>query len=86
MWTKNALHGLIADKLRDHKLIIVANRAPYIHQHVGGRIVCLKPASGMATALDPIVRACGGIWVAHGSGNADRHTVDPSRPRASAAG
>ena len=76
MWTKEALHGLIDEKLRGHKLIIVANRAPYIHQHVGGRIVCMKPASGMATALDPIVRACGGIWVAHGSGNADRHTVD----------
>jgi trehalose 6-phosphate synthase len=30
----------------------------------------------MVTALDPIVRACSGVWVAHGSGNADRQTVD----------
>jgi trehalose 6-phosphate synthase len=30
----------------------------------------------MASALDPIMRACGGVWVAHGSGNADRKTVD----------
>src|SRR6185312_7001703 len=34
------------------------------------------PASGMATALDPVMRACDGVWVAHGSGNADRKTVD----------
>jgi alpha,alpha-trehalose-phosphate synthase [UDP-forming] len=30
----------------------------------------------MVSALDPIMRACGGVWVAHGSGNADRRTVD----------
>jgi alpha,alpha-trehalose-phosphate synthase [UDP-forming] len=76
MWTKEALHGLIDEKLRDHKLIVVANRAPYIHHHVGGQTVCMRPASGMATAIDPILRACGGIWVAHGSGSADRHVVD----------
>ncbi len=76
MWTKEALHALIDEKLRDHKLIIVANREPYIHQYDGDKIKCIKPASGMATALDPIVRACGGIWVGHGSGNADRKMVD----------
>lgn len=76
MWTKEALHDLLGERLRDHKLIIVANREPYIHRYNGDRIECIKPASGMATALDPIVRACGGVWVAHGSGNADRATVD----------
>lgn len=76
MWNKDSLHRLIEDKLRDHKLIIVANREPYIHRFAGDSIECIKPASGMATALDPIVKACGGIWVAHGSGNADRATVD----------
>ncbi len=76
MWTKEALHRLVDDKLRDHKLIVVANREPYVHRFVGGQIECMLPASGMATALDPIMRACGGVWVAHGSGNADRHVVD----------
>src|SRR5213079_2624862 len=28
------------------------------------------------TALEPIVRACSGTWIAHGAGNADRDTVD----------
>ncbi len=76
MWTHDALHNMIIDKLRDYKLIIVANREPYIHRYNEDVIECIKPASGMATALDPIVRACGGVWVGHGSGNADRATVD----------
>ncbi len=76
MWTKEALHDLIQTKLRDYQLIVVANREPYIHRHVGQRIECIAPASGMVTALDPILKACGGIWVAHGSGDADRETVD----------
>jgi alpha,alpha-trehalose-phosphate synthase [UDP-forming] len=76
MWTKEALHELIRTRLRDHQLIVVANREPYIHRRVGKRIECMFPASGMATALDPILKACGGIWVGHGSGDADRETVD----------
>ncbi len=76
MWTKTALNELIANKLHDHKLIIVANREPYIHRHAGSRIECVQPASGMALALDPVMRACDGVWVAHGGGDADRKTVD----------
>jgi alpha,alpha-trehalose-phosphate synthase [UDP-forming] len=76
MWTKESLHELLETKLRDHQLIVVANREPYIHRHVGKRIECMSPASGMATALDPIMRACGGVWIGHGSGDADRKTVD----------
>ncbi len=73
MWSKQALQELAREKFRDYKLIVVSNREPYIHQYQGGRIECLQPASGMATALDPLMRACGGVWVAHGSGDADRH-------------
>lgn len=76
MWTKEALHDLIENRLRDHQLIVVANREPYIHRHEGKRVECMFPASGMATALDPIMRACGGVWVGHGSGDADREMVD----------
>lgn len=76
MWTKEALHALIQTKLRDYQLIVVANREPYIHRYHGNQIECMLPASGMVTALDPILRACGGVWIAHGSGDADRDTVD----------
>lgn len=76
MWTKDALQELISNRLGEHRLIVVANREPYQHRYNGGRIECVPPASGMVSALDPIVRACGGVWVAHGSGNADRRTAD----------
>jgi len=33
-------------------------------------------ASGVVTALDPILRACGGTWIAHGSTEADRKFVN----------
>src|SRR5262245_44076151 len=76
MWNKEALQQIIVERLGDYQFILVANREPYIHSYEGSRIVCMKPASGMAAALDPIMRACGGTWVGHGSGNADRRTVD----------
>src|SRR5262249_33182808 len=76
MWTKESLQDLIQAKLQDHPLVVVANRAPYIHRYDDDHIECIRPASGMATALDPIMHACGGVWVAHGSGDADRATVD----------
>ena len=58
-------------------LVVVSNREPYIHNRgPDGRTVVQVPASGMVTALEPIVRACSGIWVAHGSGVDDRRVVD----------
>lgn len=59
-----------------YRFIVVANREPFIHRYVGDQITVLKPASGMATAIDPIMDASGGTWVAHGSGDADRDVVD----------
>lgn len=76
MWTKKALFNLIRNRMTDYQLIVVSNREPYIHRASGGRVECQNPASGMASALEPIMRACGGTWVAHGGGNADRRMVD----------
>lgn len=89
MWDRSTLHDLIKARLRDKKLIVVANREPYIHRYKGDVVECLRPASGMATAIDPMMLACGGTWVAHGAGDADRLTVDaddrvrvpPANPR-----
>ena len=76
MWTKESFFQSAAERLAGYRLIVVANREPYIHRYNGGEIECIEPASGMVTAIDPIMRACGGTWVAHGSGTADRATVD----------
>ncbi len=75
-WTKERLEDTVRQQLGEAKLVVVANREPYIHVEQGGEIHCMRPASGVATALDPVMRACGGVWVAHGSGNADRLVTD----------
>src|SRR2546423_1054786 len=76
VWTKKGLHELIATHMRDVRFISVSNREPYIHTHTNGQIHLVQPASGLATALDPVMRASGGVWVAQGSGDADREVSD----------
>jgi trehalose-6-phosphate synthase len=76
-WTPQALRQVVRDHLRSSQVIIVSNREPYIHNFdADHRPVASVPASGMVTALEPIMRACSGVWVAHGAGTADRETVD----------
>lgn len=75
-WTKQRLEDLVRGRLEGSKLVVVANREPYIHVLEGEEVRCMRPASGLTTALDPVMRACGGVWVAHGSGTADREVVD----------
>jgi alpha,alpha-trehalose-phosphate synthase [UDP-forming] len=67
---------MIRTQVGDRRFILVGNREPYQHRYAGGRIECVPPASGMVSALEPILCASGGVWVAHGSANADRKTVD----------
>ena len=75
-WTPEALRTILHSELRGEDVIVVSNREPYIHQRRGERIVVERPASGLVTALEPIMRACSGTWIAHGSGSADREVVD----------
>jgi trehalose-6-phosphate synthase len=77
VWTKGSLYELVREKLRDYLFIAVSNREPYIHTFSGQEINCVIPASGLTTALDPIMQACGGTWIAQGSGDADKEVVDP---------
>ena len=58
------------------KLIVVSNREPWVHERVPDGIKAVRPASGLTTAIEPVVRAVGGTWIAHGSGSADRLVVD----------
>ncbi len=66
----------IAEVTSGAKVIVVSNREPCIHEHRPEGIKAIRPASGLVTALEPIVRAAGGTWVAHGSGPADRIVVN----------
>jgi trehalose 6-phosphate synthase len=76
-WTPARLKQALRRYLHGEKVVIVANREPYVHQRGrDGTIRALHPASGLVTALEPVMRACSGVWVAHGSGDADRETAD----------
>ena len=76
-WSAERLHKLLMTQLRGDQVIVVSNREPYIHEHAkDGRIVVKRPASGLVTAVEPVMRACSGTWIAHGSGDADREVVD----------
>ncbi len=75
-WDKDRLYQLVRDKLSDYLFLVVSNREPYIHTLSGDEIICNRPVSGLTEALDPVMRASKGTWIAHGSGDADRKVVD----------
>jgi trehalose 6-phosphate synthase len=64
------------DHLGGKKLIVVSNREPYSHHHGDDGIRWVRNAGGLTVALDAVVQAFGGTWIAHGSGDADRETAD----------
>ena len=75
-WGPETLRGLLHAELRGQEVIVVSNREPYIHVRQDGHIAVQRPASGLVTALEPVMRATSGTWIAHGSGSADRDVVD----------
>lgn len=76
LWTPERLREHVRTKLQSRVLFVVSNREPYMHVRRGKEIDCSVPASGLVTALEPVLRACEGTWIAHGSGDADRDMVD----------
>jgi len=76
LWTAERLRQLLRTQLSGDQVIVVSNREPYIHEREASGIVVRRPASGLVTAVEPVMRACSGTWVAHGSGGADREVVD----------
>ncbi len=75
-WTAERLRIHVRSKLKERPLFLIANREPYIHVHNGKQISVMVPPSGLVTAIEPILFVCDGTWIAHGSGDADRETVD----------
>lgn len=75
-WTPDTLRALLKEKFIGDEVIVVSHREPYVHAKGEHGIDVRAPANGMLTAVEPVMRACSGTWVAHGSGSADRETVD----------
>ncbi len=76
IWTPARLQEQIRSLIQKRPLVVISNREPYIHEKRGKKIECIVPASGLVTALEPVLKACGGTWIAHGSGDGDREVVD----------
>jgi trehalose-6-phosphate synthase len=76
MWTADRLALQVRSRLEEGHLLVVSNREPYIHQRNGREIEVFIPASGLVTALEPVLYACDGTWIAHGSGSADTEVTD----------
>jgi trehalose 6-phosphate synthase len=72
VWTEERLKQFVQMRFGSRPIFVVSNREPVSHVFEGKRITELRPASGLVSALEPIMVACGGVWVAHGSGDADR--------------
>ena len=66
-WSPDRLRSLLRTQLRGDELIVVSNREPYIHEQQADGVVVKRPASGLVTAVEPVMRACSGTWIAHGS-------------------
>src|SRR5512134_2516787 len=76
-WGPDALRRILRNDLKGDEILIVSNREPYLHVRRKDNVIEIqRPASGLVTALEPVMRACSGTWIAHGAGSADRETVD----------
>ena len=76
MWTADRLSVHVRTRLEGSRLFVVSNREPYMHQRTGKELNVVVPPSGLVTALEPVLNACDGTWIAHGNGDADMEVVD----------
>jgi trehalose-6-phosphate synthase len=76
LWTLERLRVHVQSRLDSSRLFVISNREPYEHIYSGGSIEWKVPPSGLVTALEPVLSACGGTWIAQGTGDADSETVD----------
>jgi trehalose 6-phosphate synthase len=75
-WTAERLAVHIRERFGNSRIFVLSNREPYMHVLQGRETVCVVPPSGLVTAIEPVLRACDGVWVAHGSGSEDALNVD----------
>lgn len=71
------LRSIIQTEVVARSLVVIANREPYAHEWTAeGEVIVKRPASGLVTGIEPMLRACGGTWIAYGGGSADRESAD----------
>ncbi|MBI2369298.1 MAG: trehalose-6-phosphate synthase [Deltaproteobacteria bacterium] len=75
-WDSQRIHELVKEEFGQRPLVLVSNREPYEHRQTPQGVRVDRPIGGLTGALDPVLQATGGTWVAWGSGSADRETAD----------
>lgn len=75
-WTAERLREFVKGYLKDKKIFSISNREPYVHSKTKNELAYSVPASGMITAVEPVMEACGGVWLAQATGDADKETSD----------
>jgi trehalose 6-phosphate synthase len=75
-WTADRLAADIKSRVGPGRLFVVSNREPFMHMRSRRSVEVTVPPSGLVTALEPVLNASDGTWIAHGSGTADRETSD----------
>ena len=76
-WSAARLREWLARVYGGESIVVLANREPFRHEVApDGSIDVRRSTGGLVTALEPLMHACRGVWVAHGSGSADRIVVD----------
>ncbi len=75
-WTGERLRQFVKDTLKDREIIVVSDSEPYVHTKQGGTIKYYVPASGLVTAIEPVMQSTGGTWIAQATGDADKLVVD----------
>jgi trehalose 6-phosphate synthase len=76
LWTPERLRESVRGKLKGKPLLVISNREPYMHLRRERKTEVIVPAGGLVTALEPVLRASGGVWIAHGAGDGDFDVVD----------
>jgi trehalose 6-phosphate synthase len=77
LWTAERLRASLESLFGDESIVVLANRQPFSHERTSsGGVAVQRSAGGLVTALEPLLQACSGVWVAHGAGSADRAAVD----------
>src|SRR5688572_8311744 len=75
-------HGLARRLLGDRRLLLVSNREPYVRKRTPEGVRFERTTGGLVTALDPVMRDSGGVWVAWQPESEAREARDGAAPRA----
>ena len=71
-WTSERLKEFIKAYLKDQRIFLVFTQEPYKYSNIKGVVSYKLLANGVATAFEPLMEACDGMWIAQSSNAKDK--------------